>query len=58
MTPVETRILENQFQIMWTLSYLLLKIAPDLVGRGGELDSLRRDLAQASKKSRDLIDAP
>lgn len=57
MTDTEARTLENQVEIMWTLSYLLSKAAPDLVGRNGELDRMRDDLAQASKKSRAMIDA-
>lgn len=57
MTDAETRILENQVEIMWTLNYLLSKVAFDLVGRGGELDRMRDDLVQASKKSRAMIDA-
>lgn len=57
MTEPEARILENQVEIMWTLSYLLSKAAPDLVGRNGELDQMRKDLTLASKKSRAMIDA-
>lgn len=57
MTDAEARILENQVEILWTLNYLVAKAAPDLVGRGGELDRMRDDLAHASKKSRAMIDA-
>lgn len=57
MTDAETRILKNQVEIMWALSYLLSKSAPDLVGRNGEMDRMREDLAHASKKSRAMVDA-
>jgi len=55
MTDVETRILKNQIEIMWALNYLLSKAAPDLVGRGGELDRMCDDLADASRVSRELL---
>lgn len=57
MTEVESRILRNQIEIMWTLDLALGKLFPDLVGRGGELDMLRRDLADASKKTMALVEA-
>lgn len=56
MTDTETRILENQVEIMWTLSYLLSKVVPNLVGRNGELDQMRSDLAHSCKKTRSMID--
>ena len=37
MTEAESRILQNQVEIMWTLHYLLRCAKPDLVGRAGEL---------------------
>lgn len=56
MTDREARILENQIEIMWSLSYLLGKAAPDLLGRGGELDRMRDDLAAASKDTKRLLE--
>lgn len=58
MTATEVRILRNQVEIMWTLSRLLSAAAPDLVGRGGEIDRMRDDLAQASKDTRKMLEAP
>jgi hypothetical protein len=55
MTAAETRILQNQIEIMWNLSYLLKFAAPDLVGRGGEFDRMRDDLAAASKDTHALL---
>ena len=49
MTKVETRILQNQIEIMWTLSYLLKCANPDRIGKAGELDRMRDDLAAASR---------
>lgn len=49
MTDVETRILQNQVEIMWVLNLALGKLLPDLVGRNGGLDRMRDDLANASK---------
>lgn len=57
MTDVEARILRNQVEIMWTLSYLLSKTVPDLVGRGGELDRMCEDLGAASKDTHKLLEA-
>lgn len=57
MTDIEARILENQIEIMWTLSYLVSKAAPDLVGKRGELDNIRDDLANSAKKTQDFINA-
>lgn len=56
MTTTEILILKNQIEIMWALNYLLSKTAPDLVGRGGELDSFRYDLSTASKNTRIFIE--
>lgn len=56
MSSAERQILENQVEMMWTLSFLISKVAPDLVGRNGEVDRVRSDLAQAAKKSRALLD--
>lgn len=56
MTDIEARILQNQIEIMWTLSYLLGRAAPELAGRGGELDRMRGDLAAAAKDTRALRD--
>ena len=56
MTELEARLAQNQIEIMWTLSYLLSKVAPDLVGRGGEMDSMRADLAAASKATKQLLE--
>lgn len=55
MTEVEARILQNQIEIMWVLNLLLGKLLPDLIGRGGELDHMRDDLADASKTTKALI---
>lgn len=55
MTAVEERILKNQFEIMWTLHYLLKCSAPDLVGRGGQLDRMLDDLVVASKDTQATI---
>jgi hypothetical protein len=57
MTDIETRALQNQIEIMWTLSYLLKCAKPDLVGRAGELDRMCADLADASKSTKALLDA-
>lgn len=57
MTEVERRILKNQIEIMWTLHCALGKLCPDLVGRGGELDRMRGDLADAGKETRNLVHA-
>lgn len=58
LSPVtaESRILQNQVEIMWTLSYLLICAAPDLDGRGGELDRMRQDLAGAAKDTTRLLE--
>lgn len=57
MTDIEERLLKNQIEIMWTLSYLLGRAAPELLGRGGELDHMRDDLRISSNVSRALVDA-
>jgi hypothetical protein len=57
MTEVEKRILLNQIDIMWTLHCVLGKALPELVGRGGELDAMRSDLAYASKETKKLVEA-
>jgi hypothetical protein len=57
MTEAEARILKNQIDIMWTLHCALGKLLPDLVGRGGEFDMMRGDLAYASKETKKLVDA-
>lgn len=54
---VQTRILQNQIEIMWTLSYLLACVKPDLVGKAGELDHMREDLANAAKSSKKLAES-
>ncbi|WP_316176283.1 hypothetical protein [Bradyrhizobium sp. SZCCHNRI1073] len=56
MTGAEERILKNQWEIMWALNIFLGKQFPDLVGRGGELDRMRDDLAAASKETKTLLD--
>lgn len=56
MNKAEKHILENQFQIMWTLHYLLKCAKPDLVGRGGEIDRFLDDLVDASKSTRKLTE--
>jgi hypothetical protein len=58
MTEAETRILKNQIEIMWALNRLLGKLLPDLVGRGGELDRMRDDLATASKETKSVLSHP
>lgn len=55
MTPIEKRILENQYEILWAMSYVMSKIVPDLVGLGGELDRARDDLRHAAKETKELI---
>jgi hypothetical protein len=55
MAPAETRILQNQIEIMWTLSYLLKCVKPDLVGKAGELDRMRDDLAAACKHTKAIM---
>lgn len=57
MTETEKRILKNQIDIMWVLHRLMGKQEPDLVGRGGELDAMRADLAAACKDSRKLLES-
>jgi hypothetical protein len=52
----EVRILQNQVEIMWTLSYLLKCAAPDLVGKGGELDRMCQDLVGAAKDTARLLE--
>jgi hypothetical protein len=56
MTEAEARILRNQTEIMWTLSYLLKCAKPDLAGKAGELDRMRDDLASASKDTKTFVD--
>lgn len=55
MNDVETRILKNQIEIMWTLHYLLKCAAPNLVGKNGELDRMRDDLINANRETKKLI---
>lgn len=57
MTDIEKRNLKNQIEIMWTLHYILAKIAPDLVGKRGELDTMRDDLIAAVKDTARIVDA-
>jgi hypothetical protein len=56
MTEAEARILRNQIEIMWALRHLLSGANPGLVGRGGELDRMRDDLADASKTTKAFVD--
>jgi hypothetical protein len=56
MTDVEARILRNQIEIMWTLSYLMKCAKPDLIGKAGEMDRMRDDLAMASKDTKALLE--
>lgn len=58
MTDVERRILQNQMEILWVINFALGKLMPDLVGRGGELDRMRDDMATAAKETRTLLNAP
>lgn len=53
---MEARILQNQIEILWTLSYLLACAKPDLVGKAGELDRMREDLVIAAKSTKKLLD--
>lgn len=55
-TEVEARILKNQYEIMWVLHFVLGKLQPELVGRGGELDRMRDDLRNASNDTRSLME--
>ncbi len=57
MTEAEKRILQNQIDIMWVLHRFMGKHEPELVGRGGELDAMRGDLAAACKDSRKLLES-
>lgn len=56
MREVEVRILQNQIEIMWTLSYLLKCAAPTLLGKVGELDRMRDDLVDAAKSTKQLLE--
>jgi hypothetical protein len=56
MTEIETRILKNQMEILWVLNLALGKLLPELVGRNGELDRMRDDLACAAKDTRKLLE--
>lgn len=56
MTPVEKRILENQAEIMWTLSYLVKAVKPNLVGNDGEVDRMRDDLRLAARDTLKLVE--
>ena len=55
MTDTEMRILQNQTEIMWVLHLALGKLLPELVGRGGEIDAMRGDLAAACKETKSLM---
>lgn len=55
MTDTERRILQNQIEIMWVLKRVLEKLAPDLVGRAGEIDRMRDDIAAAAKDTQALL---
>lgn len=55
MTEIEKRIIQNQIEIMWAINYILKKMMPDLVGRGGELDRMCDDLRHASNDSKKLL---
>lgn len=55
MTEIEKRILQNQTEIMWALSYLLERASPSLVGKGGLLDQMRVDLGTAVKDTGKLM---
>jgi hypothetical protein len=57
VTSIEDRALRNQIEIMWALYKLLSMAAPDLVGRGGEIDRMRDDLVQASKATTALLES-
>lgn len=56
MSAAEKRILENQFEIMWALNFLVRKVCPDLVGKAGEVDRVRDDLAGAAKETKALLE--
>lgn len=56
MTEVEKRILENQMEILWALRNLAERASPDLVGRGGALDRMRDDLADAAKRTQAIME--
>lgn len=56
MTEAEKRILQNQIDIMWFLHRFMGKHEPELVGRCGELDAMRDDLAAACKDSKKLLE--
>ena len=56
LSEAEKRILQNQIDIMWVLHRFMGKHEPDLVGRGGELDAMRSDLAAACKASKKLLE--
>ena len=48
-------ILRNQIEIMGALSLLLRHVAPDLVGKAGELDLQRDDLLQRHKATQHAL---
>lgn len=56
MTEIEKRILRNQNEIMTALSYMLSKMYPELVGKGGELDRYKNDLFYAYKETNKLLE--
>lgn len=55
MTEASRRILQNQIEIMGSLSLLLRYAKPDLMGNGGELDRQRDDLIASHKSTQALL---
>lgn len=56
MDDARARSLRNQMDIMWTLHWLVGKQHPEFVGRGGEVDAIRDDLATSAKATKALLD--
>ena len=56
MDAAQKRILENQFEIMWAINFLIGKACPDLVGKNGQVDRMRDDLALAAKDTKTLLE--
>jgi len=48
-------ILNNQSQILATMMLLVRKTAPDLCGKGGEVDRYHFDLMDRYRKTGDLL---
>ena len=56
MDAAQKHILKNQSEIMWALNFLISKVCPDLVGKNGEVDRMRDDLAVAAKETVTILE--